>query len=102
MLLGWMYGAYGLLCFLTVAGVMLLINLLVFRPRSRRKVAAVSARLFLRMTRIPFRVEGLEHLPGTPCVVVANHASYIDGLVASAALPPDLDRKRTRLNSSHL
>jgi 1-acyl-sn-glycerol-3-phosphate acyltransferase len=52
-------------------------------------VAAAGARLFLRVTRIPFRVEGLERLPGTPCVVVANHASYIDGLVASAALPPD-------------
>jgi 1-acyl-sn-glycerol-3-phosphate acyltransferase len=28
-------------------------------------------------------------LPKVPCVVVANHASYIDGLVAAAALPPD-------------
>ncbi len=68
---------------------MLLVNLLVVRPRSRRKVAAASARLFLRAARIPLSVEGLEHLPATPCVVVANHASYMDGVVASAALPPD-------------
>ena len=34
-------------------------------------------------------VEGLERLPQGPCVVVANHASYIDGIVAAAALPPD-------------
>jgi 1-acyl-sn-glycerol-3-phosphate acyltransferase len=34
-------------------------------------------------------VEGRERLPTTPCVVVANHASYIDGIVAVAALPPD-------------
>ena len=38
---------------------------------------------------IPFAVEGLERLPQVPCVVVANHASYIDGIVAAAALPPD-------------
>jgi 1-acyl-sn-glycerol-3-phosphate acyltransferase len=31
----------------------------------------------------------LNRLPLVPCVVVANHASYIDGLVAAAALPPD-------------
>ena len=28
-------------------------------------------------------------MPEGPCVVVANHASYIDGIVAAAALPPD-------------
>ncbi|MFI4890985.1 MAG: lysophospholipid acyltransferase family protein [Steroidobacterales bacterium] len=89
MLRGWIYGAYGLVCFGGVAGFTLLVSLLVIRPRTRRKVAAASARLFLRLARIPFQVVGLEHLPGTPCVVVANHASYIDGLVASAALPPD-------------
>jgi len=27
-------------------------------------------------------------LPGDPCVVVANHASYIDGIVLCALLPP--------------
>lgn len=68
---------------------MLLVNLVVARPRARRRVASTGSRLFLRATGIPFRVEGLERLPATPCVVVANHASYIDGLVATAALPPD-------------
>ena len=44
---------------------------------------------FLRLAGIPLRVEGSERLPQAPCVVVANHASYIDGIVAAAALPPD-------------
>ena len=66
-----------------------MVNLLVFRPRNRRRVASAAARLVLRLTGIPFRVEGLERLPGKPCVVVANHCSYIDGLVAAAALPPE-------------
>jgi 1-acyl-sn-glycerol-3-phosphate acyltransferase len=35
------------------------------------------------------RIQGIERLPAVPCVVVANHASYIDGIVAAAALPPD-------------
>ena len=34
-------------------------------------------------------MEGLERLPSSPCVVIANHASYIDAVVAVAALPPD-------------
>jgi 1-acyl-sn-glycerol-3-phosphate acyltransferase len=67
----------------------LLVNLLVPGARSRRRVAGVGARLFLRCTSISLRVEGLERLPQAPCVVVANHASYIDGVVAVAALPPD-------------
>jgi len=33
--------------------------------------------------------EGLEHLAtGSPCIVVANHASYLDALVLTAVLPP--------------
>jgi 1-acyl-sn-glycerol-3-phosphate acyltransferase len=33
-------------------------------------------------------VEGLARLPPGSCVVVANHASYLDGVVMKAALPP--------------
>lgn len=67
----------------------LVINLFLPSLRSRRLVAGVFSRAFLRGAGVPFRVEGLNRLPQVPCVVVANHASYIDGLVAAAALPPD-------------
>src|SRR6204780_86778 len=67
----------------------LAINMFVPGLRRRRQVAGVFSRAFLRGAGIPFSVEGLERLPQVPCVVVANHASYIDGLVAAAALPPD-------------
>lgn len=30
---------------------------------------------------------GFEHLPPDDCIVVANHASYIDGVILQAALP---------------
>jgi 1-acyl-sn-glycerol-3-phosphate acyltransferase len=67
----------------------LTVNLFLPNLRWRRLVAGVFSRGFLRAARIPFTVEGLNRLPQVPCVVVANHASYIDGLVAAAALPPD-------------
>ena len=68
---------------------MLMINLFLPSLRRRRLVAGLGSRTFLRAAGIPFHVEGLDRLPRAPCVVVANHSSYIDGLVAAAALPPD-------------
>src|SRR5450631_4805684 len=67
----------------------LLVNLFVPRLRRRRQVAGTFSRDFLRFACIPFTVQQIERLPRVPCVVVANHASYIDGIVAVAALPPD-------------
>jgi 1-acyl-sn-glycerol-3-phosphate acyltransferase len=67
----------------------LVINLFLPSLRGRRMMAGVFSRAFLRVVGVPFAVEGLNRLPQVPCVVVANHASYIDGLVAAAALPPD-------------
>jgi len=67
----------------------LTVNLFLPNLRWRRLVAGVFSRAFLRAAGVPFAVEGLNRLPQIPCVVVANHASYIDGLVAAAALPPD-------------
>ena len=67
----------------------LVVNLFVASLRRRRLVAGMFSRAFLRAAGIPFTVEGLDRLPQIPCVVVANHSSYIDGLVAAAALPPD-------------
>ncbi len=47
------------------------------------------ARLFIRLAGVPFSVEGLEHLPKNGAsVLAANHASYLDGVILCAALPP--------------
>jgi 1-acyl-sn-glycerol-3-phosphate acyltransferase len=67
----------------------LAVNLLLPNLRHRRLVAGKFARAFLKIAAIPFTVDGLERLPDSPCVVVANHASYIDAIVIAAALPPD-------------
>ncbi|MCX7058010.1 MAG: lysophospholipid acyltransferase family protein, partial [Proteobacteria bacterium] len=81
---------YGLWCWLVFALVALTALLLgVPAPRLawRRQIARRVARAYLSLTGARFVVRGLEHLPAGPCVVVANHASYIDGLVLVAALP---------------
>ena len=72
-----------------LAIVTLLVNLFVPGLRTRRSIAGVFSRLFLRLAGISLTVHGIERLPSVPCVVVANHSSYIDGVVAAAALPPD-------------
>jgi 1-acyl-sn-glycerol-3-phosphate acyltransferase len=88
-LCGALYGACALLSFSLIAILVLLVNLVLVRPRSRRRVAAASSRLFLHIMRVPFSVDGRARLPDSPCVVVANHSSYLDGLVLAAALPPE-------------
>jgi 1-acyl-sn-glycerol-3-phosphate acyltransferase len=67
----------------------LVINLFLPGMRQRRWVAGFGSRAFLRLAGIAFSVEGKELLPRIPCVVVANHASYIDALAIVAALPPE-------------
>jgi len=84
-----LYTAYCLAVFIALGLTVLGVNLFLPSLRRRRMVAGVFSRAFLRAAGIPFTVEGLSRLPQVPCVVVANHASYIDGLVAAAALPPD-------------
>src|ERR1700682_2858661 len=84
-----LYTAYCLVVFTALGLTVLGVNLFLPTLRWRRLMAGVFARAFLRAAGIPFTVEGLNRLPQGPCVVVANHASYIDGLVAAAALPPD-------------
>lgn len=53
----------------------------------RRAAARALARSFLWVAGMPLTVRGMERLTAGQCVVVANHASYLDGLVFTAALP---------------
>src|ERR1700759_725658 len=84
-----MYTAYCIGVFVLFGLTLLIVNLFIPNLRRRRQVAGAVSRGFLRVTGIKLTVEGLEQLPSSPCVVIANHASYIDAVVAVAALPPD-------------
>jgi 1-acyl-sn-glycerol-3-phosphate acyltransferase len=83
------YVTYCLVSFTVLGLTVLAVNMFLPNLRHRRVVAGTGARAFLWVCGIPFSVKGLERLPKTPCVVVANHASYIDAIAIAAALPPD-------------
>jgi 1-acyl-sn-glycerol-3-phosphate acyltransferase len=62
------------------------------RPAWRRHAATVLARAFVTASRVPVQVAGAEHFPPTgPLIVVANHQSYIDGIVVLAVVPERCD-----------
>jgi 1-acyl-sn-glycerol-3-phosphate acyltransferase len=82
------YGLYALILFLAVVLIALLGVLLLPTLRLRRTTARAAAKAFFIGAGMPIRLRGLEHLPEGQCVVVANHASYLDGVVMTAALPP--------------
>jgi 1-acyl-sn-glycerol-3-phosphate acyltransferase len=86
-----LYAAYAWLLFLLSASTTWLITLLLPGMALRRRFVRTAARLFLRLSGTPLIVHGEENLPKTtPCVVVSNHASYLDGIILTAALPPTL------------
>ena len=55
----------------------------------RRTAARAVLRTLASVLRIPISVRGLENLPpvGRPCVLVSNHASYVDSFVLVGTLP---------------
>lgn len=65
----------------------LLVTLLPGQDR-RRRAARYTARTLLRLAGVGLRVKGLDRLPEGSCIVAGNHASYLDGIVLTAALPP--------------
>jgi 1-acyl-sn-glycerol-3-phosphate acyltransferase len=84
----WLYAAYAALLFVSLALAAIIVMLLLPGLSRRRWVARATSRAFLRLAGMPLTVTGLEHLPPGPCILVANHASYLDGVVFTAALPP--------------
>jgi 1-acyl-sn-glycerol-3-phosphate acyltransferase len=83
------YGIYAVLAFLVLGSIALVLVTLVpgLGITSRRAIAHHAARSFFYAAGLRVRVLGEDQLPATPCVVVANHASYIDGVVLKAFLP---------------
>ena len=83
-----LYGVYAW-SLLLILGIIAVLGI-TFLPglERRRRVARFGARVFLRAAGMPLTVRFAERLPAGQCVVVANHCSYLDGIVFKAALPP--------------
>ena len=85
---GLLFGIYAWIAFvLCVLSGILFASLLPGLERRRRWVSA-SARAAFRLTGMSVQVRGLEKLPTGHCIVVANHASYIDGVLLFGFMPP--------------
>ncbi len=87
-LLARLYGLYVLLLAAVLMPLGTLLIILAPGLSLRRRLARSLARLLLFATGAGPKVRGLENVPQGACVVVANHASYVDGVLLKAVLPP--------------
>ena len=86
-LLRTLYGLYAMLIFILCALTAFLATVLVPHAALRHQLAALSSRAIFILAGVPARTLGLENLPGGNAVVVANHASYVDGFLLKGYLP---------------
>lgn len=82
------YGTYCWLMFLVFALLALALMLVVPSLERRRRISQATARMTFAAWGVRVRALATDSLPSERCIVVANHASYLDGLVLTAALPP--------------
>ena len=82
------YALYFGLLFTVLALIALVLILPLPGLTARRRVVRGAARLFLMLAGMRLTVRHAARLGEEPCVVVANHSSYLDGIVLCAALPP--------------
>ena len=87
-ILSFLYGVYTLAAFAPILASAIIGAVVIPGLNRRRRWVKSVSRLFFRLARIPIHVSGLENLPEGHCVVVANHASHLDGVILQAVLPP--------------
>jgi len=86
-LVHWIYGLYAAGIFALLGVIAFLLVSLPLSLMARRHIAHFAGRGFFFLAGMPLRLLDAHRLPDRPCVVVANHASYLDGIVLKAALP---------------
>jgi 1-acyl-sn-glycerol-3-phosphate acyltransferase len=84
----WLYAGYAWAVFGIMVLPVWLLVLLLPGIRAPHAVVRAGVRVLAAATFTGLHTDGSTHLPGAdPCVVVANHASYLDALVLGAMLP---------------
>ena len=83
------FAVHSWIVFVAVTTLVITLVFLMPTPKLRWAVLNRGTRLFSRLCAVPLTVDGLDNLPPPEqtCIIVANHASYIDAFVMLAALP---------------
>jgi 1-acyl-sn-glycerol-3-phosphate acyltransferase len=100
-----LFGVYATVMFVAVTLATLILLALTPQMTTRRRVVRRAAASVFCLAGTRLVVRGLSHIPDEPCIVVANHASYLDGPILTAALPPRfafvIKREMTRVPLAH-
>ncbi len=81
------WGLFAWLSFAVAVICALLVAILVPGKERRQRLAALVCKYVFVVPRVEVSAVGLDRLPSESCVVVANHASYIDGILLKGYLP---------------
>ncbi len=82
-----LWGLWAWLCFSMGCLFSLFVAILVPGGHRRQKLVTFAARSVFVVAGVRVTVRGMDNLPIDSCVVVANHASYIDGVLLKGYLP---------------
>ena len=83
-----LFGIWAILAFSLCVLFALIATIFVPGLGRRRRAVAAAARWSFFLSGVRPEIRGLENLPDASCVVVANHASYVDGILLKGFLPP--------------
>jgi acyl carrier protein len=84
----WLFGAWCWTIFALIGLPVGVLVMLLQRPAIGRRVVHGATRIFLALSGMPVRAEGLQKLPDSAHLLLVNHCSYLDALVLYATLPP--------------
>ncbi|MGI9249079.1 MAG: lysophospholipid acyltransferase family protein, partial [Woeseiaceae bacterium] len=85
-----LHAFWGILAWLSfVLAVLFTLLVAIFVPgkERRQRLATLACKAVFALPRVNVTVVGTENLPTDNCVVVANHASYLDGVLLKGYLP---------------
>ena len=82
------YGIYAWTSLVVCVSAAIIFALVTPGLERRRRLVSAAARAWLFIAGMRIRVTGKSNIPEGHCIVVANHASYLDGLILQAVLPP--------------
>ena len=85
--LGALWGLFAWLSFGLMVVLSLLVVLVVPSAERRQKLVTWTSRMVFALPLVDVRVRGMDNLPPDNCIVVANHASYLDGPLLKGYLP---------------